>query len=396
MDITIEPTADVGLSPTITTIMTYEQCLDETVAELGKIVDFVYRAASLVYERVNYMAETFGKTKKEVMKDICEHPHFRWKVQSAKMAYITMSAFPDLNEVSQLTSKDNLLPFWHYNEIACAKLPKSEKEEIRAWAEETKPTQAELRQHIAEKVSTNRDIHYDELTELFGVADINAWLQWHTDWHFPTCDKRFGLEGYPGRIPGQTTLNLLHFYTEPGDTMLSVFGGSGTDIDAAKYLNRNCIAYDIKPIRDDIIQCDVTQGFPLDDESIDFVCIDPPYFDAKSDEYSDDENNLAQMTLDQFYDAIEIILDECHRVLRNGKYTAFIIGNQCGYSNEDKFIDLGFSCYQLLTKRFNPVQRIVLSYCGNESNHTAPNIARAKSGKYILAGFRDLLVFKKC
>ena len=94
---------EITIESTSNWIVTYERCLDETVHELGKIVDFVYRAASLVYERVNYMAETFGKTKKEVMKDICEHPHFRWKVQSAKMAYITMSAFPDLNEVSRIT-----------------------------------------------------------------------------------------------------------------------------------------------------------------------------------------------------------------------------------------------------------------------------------------------------
>ncbi len=81
--------------------------------------------------------------------------------------------------------------------------------------------------------------------------------------------------------------------------------------------------------------------------------------------------------------------------IKQTKYVAFIMGNQCGYSNEDKFIDLGFECYQIFRRIFKPVQRIVVSYCGQASIHTPPNIANAKRDKHMLPGFRDLLVFKK-
>jgi hypothetical protein len=42
-------------------------------------------------------------------------------------------------------------------------------------------------------------------------------LQYYNVWSFGQCDTRYGLKGFPGRIPGQIIENLLYYYTEPFD-----------------------------------------------------------------------------------------------------------------------------------------------------------------------------------
>jgi hypothetical protein len=51
-------------------------------------------------------------------------------------------------------------------------------------------------------------------------------------------DKDAGSQSYFGAVPPQVLENLLWFYTEPGDTVVDLFAGSGTTIDVAKAMGR--------------------------------------------------------------------------------------------------------------------------------------------------------------
>lgn len=74
-------------------------------------------------------------------------------------------------------------------------------------------------------------------------SDPDKWLKLTTFWNFASCDPRFGFT-FPGRIPGQIVLNLLHYFTEPGDRVVDPFGGSGTTLDVCRHMNRRCLIYE--------------------------------------------------------------------------------------------------------------------------------------------------------
>lgn len=80
-------------------------------------------------------------------------------------------------------------------------------------------------------------------------------------WNFANCDPRLGDE-HPGRVPGQIVLNLLYYYTEQGELVVDPMAGGGSTIDACLVMGRKCRAYDINPIRKDIVKWNLYDGFP--------------------------------------------------------------------------------------------------------------------------------------
>jgi len=363
------------LSQAQTGIISYQTFLKETVVGINKFARSIFDLGIFIYEKVEEGNKTFHIPKVQIYRDLETHPDLDYEASSLKNIYLTITYFPELRK-----GGSTHLPFWHYEALMKAKLPVDKKRELQELAEEKQMPQAELRRLIAQAKEETK-------------KDWPAWLQWQTDWHFPICDPRFG-QTYPGRIPGQILLNLLHFYTKENDLVISVFGGSGTDIDVCKYMKRKCLAYDINPIRKDITKHDITQGIPIENRIADFIFLDPPYFNAKKNYYTQKKTDLSQLEYEDFMVVIDNLSKEVMRKLKVGGYVAFIIGNDPGYS-EHQFIDLGFECYQLFKRYFEPVQRIVVSYCGNQSNHTAMNIENARKNKFMLAGFRDLFIMRK-
>lgn len=120
------------------------------------------------------------------------------------------------------------------------------------------------------------------------LKDLKIGIQPYDVWIFSGCDPRFGCE-YPGRVPGQLLLHLLYFYTQPGDLVVDPMAGSGTAIDACAYMGRRVYGYDVHPLpgREDIIEHDMTQGWPKRTEEAGLVFWDPPYYKKKDDGYGD-------------------------------------------------------------------------------------------------------------
>jgi DNA modification methylase len=94
-----------------------------------------------------------------------------------------------------------------------------------------------------------------------------------TLWNYPKQsygDTPKGNNKYPGVTPAFIIYNLLYRYTEPGDLVCDPMAGSGTTIDVCKEERRKVIAFDIVPVRKDIIQADA-RNLPLKDESVDLI-----------------------------------------------------------------------------------------------------------------------------
>lgn len=217
-------------------------------------------------------------------------------------------------------------------------------------------------------------------------------IQITTLWDFYGCDERFGIE-HPGRNPGQMVLNLLHFYTKEGDVVLDPMAGGGSTIDVCKLMNRRIIAYDISPVRDDIIKHNIMEDLPIENNRVDFVFLDPPYWDMKKGEYTKNESDLSNLSLKNFYNMIKRIAEESYRVLKKDSCVSFVISNK--NDSESGFIDFGFDCYQIFKKvGFSLVERISAPY-HHATSHTGLWKHRAIENKFMLRGFRDIFIMRK-
>lgn len=218
-------------------------------------------------------------------------------------------------------------------------------------------------------------------------------LEATTFWDFPRQSYGSTPKGdnkYAGVTPALIIYNLIWRYTAPGDLVVDPMCGSGTTIDVCKEEKRKAIGYDINPVRPDIIQNDARK-IPLENDSVDMVFIDSPYGDNVR--YNDHPDNIGNISSEseKFYDELEKVMSESHRILKEGKALGWLIGDQWV---KQKFTPVGFMIYNCLCKYFEPVDIICVNRRG-QSSHTGPWFNRARRFNFYLRGFKYLIIVKK-
>lgn len=218
-------------------------------------------------------------------------------------------------------------------------------------------------------------------------------LEATTLWDYPTQSYGKTPKGnnkYPGVTPAFIVYNMIKRYTEPGDLVVDPMAGSGTTLDVCKEEGRNCICYDIAPTRPDIIQNDARK-IPLPDNSVDMIFIDSPYGDnVRYNEHPDDIGKISAED-ERFYDELEKVMKECHRILKPGKVLGWLIGDQWV---KKKFTPVGFKVYERLCKYFEPVD-IICVVRRNQTSNTPLWYNRALRFNFYLRGFKYLLIVRK-
>ncbi|WP_415281046.1 DNA methyltransferase [Candidatus Nitrososphaera sp. FF02] len=227
----------------------------------------------------------------------------------------------------------------------------------------------------------------------FEKDDEKPRLESTTLWDYPRQSygkTPKGSNKYAGVTPAFAIYNMVKRYTEPGDTVLDPMCGSGTTIDVCKEEGRKWKAFDINPTRPEIVQNDARR-IPLADESVDMVFIDSPYGD--NIDYNDRRGNIGKISAEteEFYNALEEVMAECHRVMKPGKVIGWVIGDQ--WVNK-KFTPVGFQVYERLTRHFETVDVISLARRGQTSN-TGMWHSRALRFNFYLRGFKYLFIMKK-
>lgn len=223
------------------------------------------------------------------------------------------------------------------------------------------------------------------------IPDI---IRFYTCWQFSENDPRFGIP-HPGRIPGQIPANIIYYYTRPGDLVVDPMAGGGSTLDAAEFLGRRCLGYDVAPRRPDIQQHDISTGFPAEAKGAQLIFMDPPYWNMKDEGYSDASSS--RMSLEDFKQWYRKLLSSAADTICNGGFVALIIMNQYYRLPEDfefGYIDWGFETYlNMRTAGLYPWSRIAVVQ--PTSQYTGFDVDAAKKGKFLLPNLADIIIMRR-
>jgi len=216
-----------------------------------------------------------------------------------------------------------------------------------------------------------------------------------TLWDFPRQSYGMTSKGnnkYPGVTPALIIYNLVWRYTKPGDLVVDPMCGSGTTIDVCNEEKREAVGLDISPApeRSDMIKSDARKT-PIRSSFVDMVFIDSPYGDNIT--YNDNPASIGKISceIEEFYDELEQVMIESHRILKQGKVLGWLIGDQWV---KKKFTPVGLKIYNRLCKHFEPIDIICITRRG-QTSHTGLWFNRARRHNFFLRGFKYLLVMRK-
>ena len=220
--------------------------------------------------------------------------------------------------------------------------------------------------------------------------DYDASQPFHYNiWRQKTADKETSHFGY---FPEVYFENILYYHTEPMDIIYDPFAGAGTSIDMCKKWMRRYYCSDriVKPGREeDIIKWDIAIGLPDNLPTPDLSFIDPPYWKQAEGMYSNDKEDLGNMSLDEFYQSIDKLLIALSK--KKSKRIAIVI-QPTQYKNDLVLEDHIFHFANTLHDTYNIEMRYILPY--STEQYTPQCVIAAKEKKVCLSTYRDLIVWR--
>jgi DNA modification methylase len=229
--------------------------------------------------------------------------------------------------------------------------------------------------------------HLSEITKDFNPPIYNIWNLQKQDNY---------TESHFGSFPLYFMKSLLYYHTQPMDIVFDPFAGGGTTVDACKEMLRRYYCTDriVKPGREkDILEHDITNGFPDNMPKPDMIFLDPPYWKLAKNEYSEDETDLGNMTKDQFYDSMKLIGDECiHHKIDQIAYLIRPIWDT-GQDSSWQWVDPMFDMYDILKDKYRINIRYVIPY--STQQYSGLWVERAKKFNKCLILNRELMVLQR-
>ena len=159
-------------------------------------------------------------------------------------------------------------------------------------------------------------------------------------WYFIDCDKRFG-DVWPGRIPAQLVAHILYFFSKQDDLIFDPMAGGGVCADTCLALGRRCWSLDMddRPdTRPEIEPYHWNLEGRWDDLPIlnskgkpDLIICDPPYFDKKADEYS--EQSISGLSRQEYLEFLEKFFIFLKKVSKKNTRLAFINSDWRDFQN---------------------------------------------------------------
>ncbi len=216
-----------------------------------------------------------------------------------------------------------------------------------------------------------------------------------------------GEKDYVGATPSWVIWQLLSRYTREGDLVIDPMCGSGTTLDVCRDLKRRGVGFDLDPQRPEIKRADA-RTLPLENASVDFAFIDPPY--STHVEYSEDARCIGKLDSGgddggkAYYKAMEEVIRDMHRVLKNRRYMGLYVSDswrkrKSGKGGEigaggGEFMPIGFELFAIMRKYFTPVD-IICCVRHNKKLEFGNWRKAAEEGNFFLRGFNYCFIMKK-
>lgn len=268
---------------------------------------------------------------------------------------------------------NNPLPYQHYRQMSVCALPPDQKRELRTWAEEHRPKQAQLRQEIRVRVDA-----------LAGVYKPDFELKVSNHWVFQVDNKRS--DGFHGGVNAEIYANLIHSFSDPGDTIIDPFAGGGLLEDTLLQFRhfreftkaehsgpRRALMCDISPTRNSIVAADARKAIPFDTECADLAILDPPYYGVANGKY----DNIGDSTL-KWLDGLRSVLIEVKRCLKHSGIVAIMTDD---WIRKQSHEPMGLHILELLCSiGFKPIMTIY-NFNRNFTGMSGGDMARAKSNR---------------
>ena len=159
-------------------------------------------------------------------------------------------------------------------------------------------------------------------------------------WNFNDCDKRFG-DVWPGRIPAQLVAHILYFFSKQDDLIFDPMAGGGVCADTCLAMDRRCWSLDMddRPdTRPEIEPYHWNLNHKWDDLPImaskgkpGLIICDPPYFDKKADEYS--EQSISGLSREAYLRFLEKFFLFLKKISKKNTRLAFINSDWRDFQN---------------------------------------------------------------
>jgi len=231
----------------------------------------------------------------------------------------------------------------------------------------------------------------EDKSDMERFESLNLSPKVYNVWNFIKCNPLFGID-HPGRVPGQIALNLLYQYTKQGDLVVDPMAGGGSTVDACLVMGRKCRAYDIEPMRYDIKQHDIVQGFHKKCKNCNFIFLDPPYWRLQKGCYSNE--GVEESTLDEWYGFMKKISTACYNTIKEDGYVALLLEPFLDEKVNNMFVDLPFKTLSFFEESgFTEVQRIYCPIPSQIKNHR--DVEYAKQNNILLDLNRDLIILRR-
>lgn len=234
--------------------------------------------------------------------------------------------------------------------------------------------------HAAHKDLRRRD----RFTTGFKPTPYDVWPFRH--------DPSYGIP-HPGSIPAAIVAHALAYFAAPDDLVVDPMAGGGVTIDVCEATGRRCLAYDINPVRPDVKQHDVTEGFPAEAAGAGLIFCDPPYHTMMAGRYG--APGVGDAHLAGWTAFLGRFARDAYATLRPGGHVALLVANQTekdlppGHGYIDHAM-LGYAA--LVAAGFLPQRRIS---CPMSGAYLPQHVIAARREGRMLGQVRDLLVMRK-
>lgn len=196
------------------------------------------------------------------------------------------------------------------------------------------------------------------------------------------------------RIPD----SLIYLYTNPLDIVVDPFAGGGSTIDVCRARMRRCWASDRKPIverENEIRRLDVIRELPpLHNrwKEVSLTYLDPPYWKQAEGKYSKDKEDLANMPLNEFTEAVASLVSGIASKQSKGAIALLIQPTQWNAENRE-FTDHVMDILQRVkTKKITLENRVSCPYSTEQC--TPQMVEWAKKNRKLLVISRELIIWR--